>query len=185
MSTPSGCNTARLAFSCWSFFASHSPRSSCANEPGNVCHGSNGKRGCSSRSPVRPTENGGTGSARTRNDQSRRCRFLLWHSPSAVRYQSGNSTAGRNGVYRSIRLWQDHSSSLFQPDERPNRRRSYQLGPNRARWPRHARTGHRRGGFETASGNGFPEIEPVSEVDLRKCRLRSARSRGEKEIAYQ
>src|SRR5438270_13854942 len=54
MSTPSGCNTARLAFSCWSFFASHSPRSSCANEPGNVCHGSNGKRGCSSRSPFDP-----------------------------------------------------------------------------------------------------------------------------------
>src|SRR6266480_573804 len=54
--TPSGCNTAQLAFFCCLSLLLHSPPSFCAKEPGNVCHGSNGKRENSTSGPAPPLE---------------------------------------------------------------------------------------------------------------------------------
>src|SRR5207248_4489996 len=112
--TPSGCNTAQLAFSCCLSLLLLSPPSSCVKEPGDVCHGSNGKR----RNPTPGSAVGTAKTARTRtapagHDQRRRCRFLLQRAPGALRCQSGDSVARGHRLHRPLRLRENHPLALF------------------------------------------------------------------------
>ena len=70
----------------------------------------------------------------------------------------------------------EHVSADAQPDERPHRRPA-DHGPGADRRDRHLPSADRRGGPPQTGGHGVSEIEPVSQVDLRKRGLRPANRR--------
>ena len=111
--------------------------------------------------------------ARPAQDRRVADELLLRGAPRARSDQRQGDAEPGDGAHRPVRLREVDVPALAQPDERHH--------------PRHARRGrgpHRRPGYLRALGrrrqsapagrDGVPEIEPVSEVDLRERRLRPA-----------
>ena len=135
---------------------------------------SDAARRSSSRAASSPgTVSGANRLATARQDRRHGHELLLRAQPGPREHRRQDPAEPGDRAHRAVGLRQVDVPPVAQPDERHHPRRPGRgLGPDRR--PRHLRAVGRRRRPAAAGRHGVPEVEPVSEVDLRERRLRPA-----------
>ena len=103
--------------------------------------------------------------------------LLLRGQASAGEHLDRHPAQSGHRVHRTIGLRQEHVPAHAEPDERHHRRHAGRR-PRPHRRRRCLRSADGRRGAPAARRNGVPEVEPISEVDLREHRVRDPAQRA-------